>query len=1652
MSAISWSTKFHNILGAVRGIEPNTVLGNGLQRLESIIQGRSEGNYIEEMTKVGNMYMEALVKHATHNEQAGSLGEVNATDSNGSDDTEVTTTLLESIHAHVLECSDDYMLYYDRPEYVTPIADWITRVAMEGLAMRAGIKLDLTLPSRSNSKRLLTDLVKVYREVHQQEKEKEGHKPKDWYSLEASRELNSSPKVEGNGETLPKSLNERTIWKSTTVDREDQSLREDKVAITQIDGSQGRNKIKILKDCEFITRDLKKFKGEVIYYAEFKCEILHILQIYNTNDPEVVIAGMDEQLRMNVRHQMKYGDTALDLIKRLDMEYLDEAIKMFDIEFDQMEHKPMESIQTFINRFEKVIRIKETLDGPIEPHMLLRKFKSSFKRKEVMTAVYICDPEGEFEYHRLKRALVRTLTLMDTFIPPKKESHHIRSIEAEEAFIKSARVELKLAENACYRCGESGHRAHRCYADTIYRKDERCQKCGNICVGQCQKCCDAKLTCHRCKGTGHLAGVCRKTLNAPKPKIQEENRKIEHNPTPVFGQNLDSRLPTFGRSLDSRLPITEANRLIRHSIKAVGTSRRSKYLNLRIGEKDIGKHCATRALIDSGCTYASADRDVVSYLIEKGVIARDRLRTTPTVQVTFANGESLDAAEIVTIPCKIKDEETDLEMLVIPSLSDDFIIGLNLFDQLGLRIVSDLDIFDDQEPVGAHFQKDYIRCINVAGITRLEATIPLLEKCNVYPFREPPRKRSLNDQEIIHQKLVALSASGAVQRTTVNNIAVINEVVLVDKQKSAEGKRPPPTFPTDLSRYRITLDCTTLNSWIISEVGDNVLFGPTHMDDSGKSYHFKQGSPSIETIIRSIPNLWCNCYAKIDLSEAYHSVLLHPRIWKLFGTVSINEKGLECHWTYSSLSQGWTWSPYLFRLSIQFVIDKINQKAEKFLVKNVFDDVLICSGNADDCELGLEVTKQILLEYGFTINDKKCQQPSTSVTFCGYVLNGKHLLAKQSKVSFESWKTDFIHKKNRPQLLKSLRCWCGVMNYSQKYRCAEDQVIIAKLFKYIPILETTVAIDQVKEEILQLVIQLERNPLIPLNIGSPSVAIGTLIVTDANRDSYSGIIFRVVACSPDRSSLDANTLKLIQEAFDYTDEVNLELIGLEGDIFCDNVIARSSTFRERLAILKTISKNIHLLSGLVVCATDNKNSTKHWTDLECLPTTDLICFMSHCHKVIWLPREHLLTQIVDNCARTLVPPVQINAMHTEDVAQDQRECDVDILTTGTTQTQNQSLAIEALPDAQADFLDLLMMEQANDPSLRNSSAEYADGFYYHQHKLIIPSSLIRLLVKRVHDVFHSGRRETVLLFNKQYYSKQVHAVAAEVCSSCPCAVAKATKRKLTHFDAIRKDTSPFEDVAIDTVGPIKPADDDYQYILSIQCRSTGYIVLRPVKNVGVDSMISNLKQVFYEHAFPGTMLTDNFPSFTSKKFTEFAEKYDIKLLNTPIHSPHRNGLLERQHRVIGDILRYYFSINDKNWTSKLAMIQARINHRTLMVDQNNTAINPFNIIHNYNFRCPGIAGDTDRCNHRYDDIMDMISQIRLSKETGTEKRSYVFAEGQQVLRYSPVVDQDNSGKLNMRFKRGVITKILGKRTYQIRDTESSKTFICDAQNLRRGGM
>ena len=57
-----------------------------------------------------------------------------------------------------------------------------------------------------------------------------------------------------------------------------------------------------------------------------------------------------------------------------------------------------------------------------------------------------------------------------------------------------------------------------------------------------------------------------------------------------------------------------------------------------------------------------------------------------------------------------------------------------------------------------------------------------------------------------------------------------------------------------------------------------------------------------------------------------------------------------------------------------------------------------------------------------------------------------------------------------------------------------------------------------------------------------------------------------------------------------------------------------------------------------------------------------------------------------------------------------------------------------------------------------------------------PSSCLRHVIEKIHKCFHYGRRETMFHFEAHFASDEAHKVVAEVCSSCDCYAAKATRR------------------------------------------------------------------------------------------------------------------------------------------------------------------------------------------------------------------------------------------------------------------------------------
>jgi len=295
-----------------------------------------------------------------------------------------------------------------------------------------------------------------------------------------------------------------------------------------------------------------------------------------------------------------------------------------------------------------------------------------------------------------------------------------------------------------------------------------------------------------------------------------------------------------------------------------------------------------------------------------------------------------------------------------------------------------------------------------------------------------------------------------------------------------------------------------------------------------------------------------------------------------------------------------------------------------------------------------------------------------------------------------------------------------------------------------------------------------------------------------------------------------------------------------------------------------------------------------------------------------------------------------------------------------------------------------------------------------------------------------------------------------VCSNCPCYLAKATRVNSAPIGSLLRDTAPFASIAIDTVGPISPSDDGVSYIMSIVCLTTRYIILKPLMNISTAVIIRELKSIFFENAFPVEITLDNFPSFQSQKFRNTMENYGIKLFHTPVFSPHRNGVLERQHRVINEVLRWYLNQHkNKKWASMSSPIQARINNRTLTtIPDSSIRITPFTLVHRYHYRYPG-QGQIMETNpdKSFDELMDLVNRMDISEAIPNQRnRRYNFVVGDKVLRYSPTIDTNQSAKLNLKFKAGTITRVIGKSTFEIRDEETSKHVICDGRNLRRGGV
>ena len=743
-------------------------------------------------------------------------------------------------------------------------------------------------------------------------------------------------------------------------------------------------------------------------------------------------------------------------------------------------------------------------------------------------------------------------------------------------------------------------------------------------------------------------------------------------------------------------------------------------------------------------------------------------------------------------------------------------------------------------------------------------------------------------------------------------------------------------------------------------------------------------------------------FSKIDISAAFHSCPVEPGCRNLL-VVRFDGK----LYRYNTAPQGLSTSALFFPLHLKAGFDQLLGSDWTNWAQVYVDDILIAADDAITCQSRTELVMWALQSMGKNISPKSVTSPQSQIECIGlkFSMSGWSL----SDQAVNKLKQCFVCL---PRTAKEMRSLIGAVQYARSAidlapsRVGQllgslNDTIRRKQFAPTPAAEAALA--EIRENI-------KPKTFVPFNPRHPDIGPPHwIVVTDASDYGCGAVLYKTSL--PPRIGLE-NDLSVRIEA---SDMVDLDIHALSP------AEQKWLTFeKENYAIFRAASRwrNILVLTtGSITFATDSNTALGQWESGDVKPSTSrnrrflawaLEVAYLDCCEVHFTRIAGSENSLADRFSRIAGSPLIIDeevwvAHHNE------------LPTLLTTQVQ----------DAQ----------NAEDIPLDQRSK---DG------KLIVPPSCLRRIIEQIHKSFHYGRRETMFHFGAHFASKEAHKVVAEVCSSCDCYAAKATRRDVQPMGTLKTDSLPFAEVCMDTVGPIK-TNQNQAYIVTTLCRSTLYVTFSVVQDIQARTLVDTLNSVFYTYSFPTTLTCDNFPSHKSKTFVEFAQQHHIKIVYTPVFAPHRNGLLERQHRVLAEVLRFYLLSKGKNWASQIPKIQARINDRTIGTTDGHRRITPFRLVHGFSFRAAGMPPEAEPTGD-YDDLMDTIHSIEMTDISA--RRFNSFAVGQRVLRYAPVVNLDQSSKLNTRFKPSTVRQVLGKVTFKCADDDGT-TVICDGRSLRK---
>lgn len=583
------------------------------------------------------------------------------------------------------------------------------------------------------------------------------------------------------------------------------------------------------------------------------------------------------------------------------------------------------------------------------------------------------------------------------------------------------------------------------------------------------------------------------------------------------------------------------------------------------------------------------------------------------------------------------------------------------------------------------------------------------------------------------------------------------------------------------------------------------------------------------------------------------------------------------------------------------------------------DDIVIFSRTFEEHLLRLDEILTCLSKAGLQLNTKKCKFASKSIKVLGHVVS-------QDGIRPDPDKINAVLNFPRPQRQKELRSFLGLASYFRRF-IRNFATIASPLHKLLTTDAPFVWSSDCETAFEELKQALTSGPVLCHFDGTAP----TILHTDASGHGIGGVLLQRKANSLEQVVAYASRALTPAEK-NYT-----------------------ITEQECLAIVWSVQKFRPYLYGRHFTVVTDHHALCWLSSLKNLSGRLgrwILRLQEFDYTVVYKSgKKHMDADALSRCP--LLPPEDIGQPDVQTVTFSVAPVDPVSVTT----------ASELVPLQRSDGYCRTLIDLLNGSShprnsrMRRQLTKFRllDGVLcrYNYHPTgdkwvpVVPRCLRNNVLMALHDDPTAGH----LAFHKTYdrvksrffWPGLANSVAKYVASCASCQHRKQpTSPSPGPLQPLQCPSTPFEVVGIDIYGPLPVTPVGHRYIVTAVDHLTRYAETAPLRTASASEVAEFfLTAIFLRHGPPRVLLSDRGRTFLSAVLAEVLRATETVHKTTSSYHPQTNGLTERFHRTLSDMISFYIRPDHTNWDTILPFVTFAYNTAL----QSTTGFSPFFLVY-----------------------------------------------------------------------------------------------------------